>query len=104
MMDRIVAARNDPLKCDTKRFIIFITGISEFKGSPTSDPGKLNRILSTIQGNNTLTQGGFQGIFTFYMDFDLNKYQWEKDNLTTISLKSGAGIWASKSYCPKSTK
>jgi len=90
MGKRIIAERNNPLRCDTKRFIIFLTSRSEFKNSPTSTPGKLERILSTIPNNNTLKQGGFQGIFTFYTDSDLSNYPWEYNNLTTIESISGA--------------
>ena len=61
MTTRIDAAKIDPLNCDTKRFIIFITTRSEFKSSPKSDPRKLNRILSTIPDNKTLIKVGSKG-------------------------------------------
>ena len=84
MEARILADRNNPLKCDTKRFIIYIASSSEFESSPVNDLNKLKRSLSNISGNRMLYDGGFQGIFTFYIG-DIAKYPWELENLTNIT-------------------
>jgi hypothetical protein len=80
---RIAADSNNPLKCDTKRFIIFISSSSEFKASPPYNSTKLNMLLSSISSSNWY-QSGFQGIFTFYVG-DIIKYPWELNNLTDIN-------------------
>ncbi|MGB9902843.1 VWA domain-containing protein, partial [Methanothrix sp.] len=79
MHSRIISQANDPLSCDTRRFIIFITCRSEFKGISQSS------VLNTIPGNNTLIRGGFEGIFPFYIGTDLNGYPLEEQNLTRIA-------------------
>lgn len=79
MHSRIVSQANDPLSCDTRRFIIFITCRSEFKGITPSS------VLYTIPRNNTLIRGGFEGIFPFYIGTDLNGYPMEEHNLTLIA-------------------
>jgi Mg-chelatase subunit ChlD len=79
MHSRITSQANDPLSCDTRRFIIFITCRSEFKGiTPPS-------VLYTIPRNNTLIRGGFEGIFPFYIGPDLSDYPMELQNLTEIA-------------------
>jgi hypothetical protein len=84
MEARIAADRNNPLKCDTKRFIIFISSSSEFKASPTNNPTKLKMLLSNISTNSMMYQSGFQGIFTFYVG-DIARYHWALKNLTDIT-------------------
>lgn len=79
MHSRILSQANDPLSCDTRRFIIFITCRSEFKGITPSS------VLYTIPRNNTLIRGGFEGIFPFYIGKDLSEYPLEQQNLTLIA-------------------
>lgn len=80
MYSRILSQANDPLSCDTRRFIIFITSWSEFKGITPSS------VLYTIPGNSTLIRGGFEGIFPFYIGPDLKEdYPMESKNLTAIA-------------------
>ncbi|MCQ8903483.1 MAG: VWA domain-containing protein [Methanothrix sp.] len=79
MYSRISSQAIDPLSCDTRRFIIFITCRSEFKGITPSS------VLYTIPRNNTLIRGGFEGIFPFYIGPDLNDYPMELKNLTEIA-------------------
>lgn len=85
MHSRIISQADDPLSCDTRRFIIFITCRSEFKGiSPPSVPYPRS-VLYTIPMNSTLIRGGFEGIFPFYIGTDMNEYPLERDNLTNIA-------------------
>ncbi|MDH7597000.1 MAG: VWA domain-containing protein [Methanothrix sp.] len=79
MHSRIISQANDPLSCDTRRFIIFITCRSEFRG--ISQPS----VLYTIPGNSTLIRGGFEGILPFYIGTDLNEFPLEEQNLTEIA-------------------
>ncbi|MCX8207107.1 MAG: VWA domain-containing protein [Methanothrix sp.] len=79
MHSRIISQANDPLSCDTRRFIIFITCRSEFKGISKSS------VLYRIPRNNTLIRGGFEGIFPFYIGTDLNEYPLELQDLSAIA-------------------
>lgn len=79
MHSRIISQADDPLSCDTRRFIVFITCRSEFKGIPTSS------VLYTIPRNSTLIRGGFEGIFPFYIGTDMNGYPLELESLTKIA-------------------
>ncbi|WP_369425448.1 VWA domain-containing protein [Methanothrix sp.] len=80
MHSRINSQADDPLSCDSRRFIIFITCRSEFKGISKSS------VLYTIPRNTTLIRGGFEGIFPFYIGTDLNGYPLELKDLTEIAL------------------
>jgi Ca-activated chloride channel family protein len=73
----------NPLRCVTKRFIIFVASSSEFRDSPTYNSTKLDTLLFQISRSNWY-QNGFQGIFTFYVG-DPTKYPWVVKNLTDIS-------------------
>jgi Ca-activated chloride channel family protein len=84
MTSRVAADKDNPLRCDTKRFIIYIASSSEFRDSPVSSPHKLDTLLSSISSNSMLYKGGFQGIFTFYVG-DIIRYPSELDNLTYIT-------------------
>ena len=84
MTSRVAADKDNPLRCDTKRFIIYIASSSEFRDSPASSPHKLDTLLSSISSNSMLYDSGFEGIFTFYVG-DIIRYPSELDNLTYIT-------------------